>query len=402
MSRRKGQNPEVCVGERAKGKKYFFFQYWIDVPGQEERRRQTEVIGLVSQMTRSESERKKLDFISRLQLNSNDYRIPSSHNFADAVKHYRDVFAPQNASRFHTLRVDGRLKTHLEADRNDVPIEHITIDSVNEWAWKKRSAGLSWVTIKDALRTMQRVLPSFSRDKKPPFSQSGLAIPERDKLQMKIQSRRNVSFSWAQAEHIAKRICNMDGLGDARREQYSTLILLAAASGLRSSELLALKINDIDFKASTVRVDESSDQRTNGNIGPCKNAAAYRTVVLHDPEGKKSMRKRRHLLMGSPNAEALVFRSQRGGQLLETTILNQGLYPALKALGLPQGGLHGFRRGCNRRWELAGINPAVIRQRMGHSSHRMTALYSGEIPLDQVCAAFSRKLLEKMENEATA
>jgi hypothetical protein len=35
---------------------------WIDVPGQEERRRQTEVIGLVSQMTRSEAGRKKLDF----------------------------------------------------------------------------------------------------------------------------------------------------------------------------------------------------------------------------------------------------------------------------------------------------------------------------------------------------
>ncbi len=96
-------------------------------------------------------------------------------------------------------------------------------------------------------------------------------------------------------------------------------------------------MRDIDFKASTVRVDESSDQRTNGNIGPCKNAAAYRTVVLHDPEGKKSMRKLRHLLMGSPNAEALVFRSQRGGQLLETTILNQGLYTALKAMGLTQG-----------------------------------------------------------------
>src|SRR5437762_5031327 len=127
---------------------------------------------------------------------------------------------------------------------------------------------------------MQRVLSSFSRDKKPPFSQSGLAITERDKLQMKIQSRRNVSFSWAQAEQIAKRVRNMDGLGDALREQYSTLILLAAASGLRSSELLALRINDIDFKASTVRVDESSDQQTNGNIGPCKNAAAYRTVVL--------------------------------------------------------------------------------------------------------------------------
>ena len=152
-------------------------------------------------------------------------------------------------------------------------------------------------------------------------------------------------------------------------------------------------MRDIDFKASTVRVDESSDQRTNGNIGPCKNAAAYRTVVLHDSEGKKCMRKLKHFLVGGPNAETLVFRSQRGGPLLEATILNQGLYPALKALGLPQGGLHGFRRGCNRRWELAGINPAVIRQQTGHSSHRMTALYCGEIPLDQVCEAFSSMIV---------
>jgi integrase len=149
------------------------------------------------------------------------------------------------------------------------------------------------------------------------------------------------------AKRITSCIRSLDGLGDARREQYSTLFLLAAASGLRSSELFALRGNDVDFKAGTVRVDESSDQRNNGTIG-------------------------------------------------------QGLYPVLKALGLPQGGLHGFRRGCNRRWELAGINLAVIRQQMGHSSHRVTALYSGEVPLDQVRAAFSSKLLEKMENEAAA
>ena len=32
MSRRKGQNPKVLVGKRSNGEKYFFFQYWIDVP----------------------------------------------------------------------------------------------------------------------------------------------------------------------------------------------------------------------------------------------------------------------------------------------------------------------------------------------------------------------------------
>jgi integrase len=401
MSRRKGQNPAVRVGKRADGQKYYFFQFWMDVPGQEERRRQTEVIGLVSQMTRSEAERKKLDFISKLKLNSNEYRIPSSHVFADAVKYYREVFAPRML-RDSTISVgESRLKTHLETDWNDVPIEHITIDSVNEWAWKKRKDGLSWPTIKDALRTMQRVLSAFSKDRKPPFSLRGLTIPERDKLQMKIQSRQSASFSWAQAEEIALHLSTMDGLGDARREQYANLILLAAASGLRSSELLALKINDVDFAAGTVRVDESSDQRSNGAIGPCKNVAAYRSVALHDREGQKALRGLKQFVGRGLTANTYLFRSQHGRPLLETTILNQGLYPALKALNLPQAGLHAFRRGCNRRWELAGINPAVIRQQMGHSSQRMTTLYSGEIPLAQVRAAYSRKLLENMENEVS-
>jgi len=57
---------------------------------------------------------------------------------------------------------------------------------------------------------------------------------------------------------------------------------------------------------------------------------------------------------------------------------------------------------------LAGINPAVIRQQMGHTSAAMTRLYTGEIPIEQVEAEFSSKtgsknvVLENMENEAAA
>ncbi|HLJ23701.1 MAG TPA: hypothetical protein VKT71_06300, partial [Candidatus Acidoferrales bacterium] len=92
----------------------------------------------------------------------------------------------------------------------------------------------------------------------------------------------------------------------------------------------------------------------------------------------------------------------------ESQMLLEALHPALKTLGLPQDGMHTFRRGCNRRWELAGMNPAVLRTQMGHTTATMTALYTGQVPLDQVKAEFSvrfgRKtgLLENMENEAAA
>jgi integrase len=152
------------------------------------------------------------------------------------------------------------------------------------------------------------------------------------KLQMKVSRRKKVSFSWAQAEKIADHVGKMATLGKARREQYSTLFLLAAASGLRSSELLALRANDIDFGAKTVRVEESSDQRGRGEIGPCKNATAYRTVLLCDPEGRKAMRKLARLLGIVTDSQSLIFHSKRGGPLLGTNILNQGLHPAPETL----------------------------------------------------------------------
>src|SRR2546430_17647838 len=92
-----------------------------------------------------------------------------------------------------------------------------------------------------------------------------------------------------------------------RREQDATASLLAAGAGVRSSELLALRVNDLDFEASTLRVDESSGQQNAGKIGPCKNVTPYRTVLLRDTEGQKAMWELRRFLGNASNPNALVF-----------------------------------------------------------------------------------------------
>jgi integrase len=182
------------------------------------------------------------------------------------------------------------------------------------------------VTIKNVLRTMQRVLSAFSKDQKPPFSQQGLTIPDRDKLQMKIKTREAVSFSWEQTKRIVAQLRNLN-LDGRRQEQYSALFLLASASGLRFGELAALKLDDIDFKAKTIRVDESSDQRSAGKIGPCKNVAAYRTVLLADKEGQEALKALKRFITRHKPTD-LIFHSRRGNPLLETTVLRDGLHPA--------------------------------------------------------------------------
>jgi hypothetical protein len=118
----------------------------------------------------------------------------------------------------------------------NIPVEHIDIDAVNEWIWKKRHEGLSWVTIKNILRTMQRVLSCSSKEKKPLFSEEGLGIPGRDKLQMKIEGRGAVSFSRVQTKQIAELVYKLD-VDSARKERYAMVFVLAAATALRCGEL---------------------------------------------------------------------------------------------------------------------------------------------------------------------
>ncbi|MHB8500371.1 MAG: tyrosine-type recombinase/integrase [Candidatus Acidiferrales bacterium] len=101
---------------------------------------------------------------------------------------------------------------------------------------------------------------------------------------------------------------------------------------------------------------------------------------------------------GSQDSSGSVFRSKRGSPLRETNVLHEFLQPVLRALKLPQAGMHAFRHGRNRRWELSETNPDVLRQQMGHNAAVTTARYTGENPLEQVRAAFSSMELENMGN----
>jgi hypothetical protein len=103
-------------------------------------------------------------------------------------------------------------------------------------------------------------------------------------------------------------------------------------------------------------------------------------------------------------SEELVFCTSEKTPLQLSQVLREALHPALKAIGLPRDGMRPFRRGCNRRWELAGTNPAVQRQQMGHSKAEMTYHYTGEISQVEVRDSIFQTLENraKLENDKAA
>ena len=75
------------------------------------------------------------------------------------------------------------------------------------------------------------------------------------------------------------------------------------------------------------RVDESADQRTY-IIGPFKNVAAYRTVLLADAEGREALLMLKRFLKGPQTQTSFAFRSRRGTALRETSVLHTFLHPS--------------------------------------------------------------------------
>src|SRR5579859_5002446 len=113
MSRRSGQNPKLEVRNGM-----YTFRYRKDIAGVESRKQFREVLGSVKQMTKSEAERRKKEFLVSPQININTAtaKIPPTLTFAHAVKHYREQFAPKNL-RESTVAIAGyHLKNHLEPD----------------------------------------------------------------------------------------------------------------------------------------------------------------------------------------------------------------------------------------------------------------------------------------------
>ena len=110
-------------------------------------------------------------------------------------------------------------------------------------------------------------------------------------------------------------------------------------------------MDDVDYQACTVRVDEAFDG-LNYKVGECKNSAAYRTVFLRDAEGREALRVLKAFVgdrIQNSSPSEFLFHSKRGTPTLSSNVLSEALHPALEALKLPKAGMHAFRRGANVR-----------------------------------------------------
>jgi len=165
-----------------------------------------------------------------------------------------------------------------------------------------------------------------------------------------------------------------------RNPHWRPLILTAALTGLRASELRGLPWKNVDLKRGELHVRQRADRY--GVIGAPKTRAGRRTVPL-PPRLVSILREWR---LACPNSDLdLVFPSSRGGIRKLSGIVESDLIPAWVAAGVvtrtgaaKYTGMHALRHfyasWCINRKDDGGLElPAkMVQQRLGHASITIT------------------------------
>jgi integrase len=154
---------------------------------------------------------------------------------------------------------------------------------------------------------------------------------------------------------------------------YGLLIEFAAFTGLRSGEIAALRIGDVDLRAGTIRVSRSAAMvRGRWVEGEPKTKAGRRSVVINAALAERLVS---HLGDRILDRDGYVFAAPDGARLNYGTFYSLHFKPTVAAVLPPH--LHGLRFHDLRHSYASllvaeGAHPKEMAELMGHSSVQIT------------------------------
>jgi integrase len=157
------------------------------------------------------------------------------------------------------------------------------------------------------------------------------------------------------------------------------MVVLALATGMRRGELLALRWEDVDFDAGTIRIERSLEQ-TNRSLRfkEPKTKHGRRTMkvpafVIAELKAhwKRQQEQRLQLGLGRAAGEDLVF-AKWDGTPRNPTSTSREWRQALTGLKLPFVTLHALRHTHASQLIAEGMDPITVSRRLGHASVTIT------------------------------
>lgn len=181
------------------------------------------------------------------------------------------------------------------------------------------------------------------------------------------------------AERQVVTLTQLDELVAAMPPRYRALVLLAAWSGARWGELVALTWDRLDLSAGRMTIDRQLVELRTGNrlqLDTPKTAAGRRTVHL-PPHLLPELEVHRQVHV--PAECAWVFPNQYG-QPLRRSSFQSTWWVAREKVGLPGLHFHDLRHTGNTLAASTGASTRELMARMGHASMQAALIYQHASP----------------------
>lgn len=361
MARRRYQTGRIFV----RGKLPVFVGRWradvIQPDGTIRRRERSVVLGPVAELKTEKNARRSFEPILA-EVNSPDYRPSKFAKFRDFADSWEaQILAHQKPSSVKAAK--SHLKTYIRPWLGDVRLEEFTRQAQQNFVTrvsKRVSASRKYVlNILGTLSSMLRTAKAWGYCCQP-IVMHELALPTE------TVRKRPRSFTGEEAKRII----------EFASEPYRTMFAIAAMSGLRIGEIVALQHGDLDFAGRVIHVERSAWY---GRVQTVKGPASQAPVAMSEA---LAMLLTEYLTTWRPNQEGFLFLNRNGRPYAANKVLEYGLWPVLDALQIQRGyrcGLHSFRRGHASLLYDVGAPPTVTQEQMRHADARVTLGIYGRV-----------------------
>ena len=291
--------------------------------------------------------------------------VDESHGkitFAEWADQYFTV-ASRRLARTSYARDLVYLKSYVLPRWGNVPIGRITKSEVERWVVELGAEGqgvrggtLSPATIEKAYQTFRKVMKAAFEEERIPR----LPCPAHPPIAR--QKRKPVRFL-TEAE-----VANLAALISPR---FEATIYVAAYGGFRVGELVALRLDDVDWARGFIRVDEGlTDVGGHVQFENPKTERAFRTVPMADLVLEK-LREHVEACVGWDDLQAPLFLGRDGGVLRPNNWRRRHFDPAVARAGLAPLTPHDLRHTAASFFIAEGANPWMLAEILGHRDTRM-------------------------------
>ena len=275
--------------------------------------------------------------------------------------------APSTMKAYRTAI--GRLDRHI----GQMPLQALTPEVVEQLHEDLREDGLSPKTVLNTHHVLQAGLRDAAR---------------RGLVSQNVAAVAQTPSNTREPQLVLSRTELQVVIDEIEDPTMNAIVRVASRTGLRRGELVALRYDDIDLEARTIRVDSSITAVGGGFVeGPPKTKKSRRVVAIDDQtvEVLRQQRERSEDLRTRLDAEPIsgddfVFTRPNLEHLHPDGLSNQFtriLSRISSEHEIPLITFHGLRHTHATHCLEAGVNPKAVADRLGHSSVATTLdLYS--------------------------